>query len=160
MPVTDPERWFGLVEARFGIAPAVFEGYTLFQPNARYLSLVASDHRPPARPEAVFSGLYFLKVAMRYPKLTTQAAMVFGGAATRNVVTLDEAGIAAYIRRNDVALTPEQTASCDGMGYVLVRYGGFTTGVGLFRPEGDAGRLESLFPGNWGGIRNEDVRIG
>lgn len=160
-PILEPEpaRWLALVEERFGIPPATFDGLTLFRPNATYVSLFAGP--PSALAGAVSGGMYFLKTSLRFPKMTTQAAMTFGPAACRNVVSLDEGGALRYVHRETQALRREAVDGCTGTGYVLVRSALGMLGVGFFRDHGEdhpaAGTLRSLFPRNWAGVRNEDV---
>ena len=151
----DPGEVLPPLEARFGFPRSAFEGCIFFRPNDKYVSVVSRDHRPPARPPAEMTGMYFLKTALRHPKLTTQAAMHFGHAATRNVVALDTDKLRAYLDRREVRLTAAEAAWCEGFGYVLVRHRGHTYGVGLFRPEGAGGRVESLFPKTWAGVHRK-----
>jgi NOL1/NOP2/sun family putative RNA methylase len=151
----DPDDVLPPLEARFGFPRSAFEDCVFFRPNDKYVSVVARDHRPPAQPLPEMTGMYFLKTALRHPKPTTQAAMHFGHAATRNVVTLDEEALRAYLDRREVRLTATEAARCEGFGYVLVRHRGHTYGVGLFRPEGAGGRVESLFPKTWAGVHRK-----
>ena len=149
---TDPGEVLPPLEARFGFPPSAFEDCLFFRPNDKYVSVVARDHLPPAKPLPVMTGMYFLKTTLRHPKLTTQASMRFGHEATKNYVTLDEEKLHAYLDRREVRLTATEAARCEGFGYVLVRHRGHTYGVGLFRPENGGGRLESLFPKTWAGV--------
>ena len=150
LDVVDPEPWFAGLEERFGIQPAAFDGYVLHRPNNKTLWIVAADHEPPPRPPNAGVGLGFLHTAMAVPKLTTQAAMAFGHHATRNVVTLDEAGADRYLRRDDVTLEAGELVDGDGDGYVLLRCRGLTLGVGFLRVgESGTGRIRSLFPKAW-----------
>ncbi|WP_456427217.1 RsmB/NOP family class I SAM-dependent RNA methyltransferase [Rhodocaloribacter sp.] len=151
----DPGDVLPPLEARFGFPRSAFEDCVFFRPNDKYVSVVARDHRPPAKPLPEMTGMYFLKTALRHPKPTTQATMHFGHAATRNVVTLDAEKLGAYLDRREVRLTATEAARCEGFGYVLVRHRGHTYGVGLFRPEGAGGRVESLFPKTWAGVHRK-----
>lgn len=151
----DPGDVLPPLEARFGFPRAAFEECVFFRPNDKYISVVARAHRPPAKPSPEMTGMYFLKTALRHPKLSTQAAMHFGHAATRNVVSLDGEKLRAYLDRREVRLTATEAARCEAFGYVLVRHGEQTYGVGLFRPEGAGGRMESLFPKTWAGVHRK-----
>jgi hypothetical protein len=156
----DPAPWLALLEERFGIAPGTFDGYVLFRTSRKYISIRPVSHLPPARPRPQSVGLTFLKTSLRFPKLTTQAAMTFGHAASRNVVTLGRTAAAAYLQRTPVPVTPDVLPDGNGLGYVLVRHAGLTLGLGLFKPEAgreDRGVLESLFPKYWAGLQDLDL---
>ncbi len=92
-------------------------------------------------------GLFCMKTKIKYPKLTTSAAMLLGASARANSLALTSEQREAYLRGEDCVLTSSQVACCTGMGYVIVQYDQVVLGVGLFFPHiGDAGVLRSLFP--------------
>lgn len=148
--VVDPVPYWALIEERFGIPPAVFDGWALVRPQSKKLYLVPEDHAPPARPTPETVGLPFLRVKMKYPKLTTAAAMQFGRHATRNVIEATAAQAAAYLTRQPFSASAEVLARCTGRGYVLVRHAGWTLGVGFLAPgEDGGGTVRSMFPKGW-----------
>jgi len=143
--------WLEILEQRFGIPRNGFEGYTFFQRTARDLRIVNRDHRPPIKPEPESMGMVFMRAQSRFPKLTTAAAMVFGGESTRNRIVLDAQQIQAYVRRQDARVRGEQSEFCTGIGYVLVRHQGVDFGVAFYVPgeRGEDARIQSLFPKAW-----------
>lgn len=147
----DPEPWLAPVRDRFGLPVESFEGTRLVPRGRGVLALVPDDLSPPARPEPSSLGLSFLYREMRNPKPTTAAAMAFGGAATRNVVDLDEEELRRYLSRQDQELPAARVEACSGAGYVLARHRGVCFGVGWLRPAagGSPASLRSLFPKRW-----------
>jgi NOL1/NOP2/fmu family ribosome biogenesis protein len=100
-------------------------------------------------PESI--GMVFMRAHSRFPKLTTAAAMVFGGEATRNKIDLDAEQIQAFVGRQDVHVRGDQVQSCTGIGYVLVCHQGVGFGVAFYVPDegGEGVRVQSLFPKEW-----------
>lgn len=141
------EPWLQLLEERFGISPSTFDDYYLVRPNNRDLNLVRRDHLPPTRPEPQFIGMSFMRTRMRFPKLTTAAAMSFGPQATRNVVALEPDQADQFLSRQPIELGAAQAQMCTGTGYVLVRIEDVFLGVGLYRAE--EGTVQSLLPKAW-----------
>ncbi len=92
-----------------------------------------------------------MKTSLRYPKLSTAAAMLFGSKATRNYLDLDQQQIRAYTTRQDFYVSAAQSHHCTQMGYILVRHQGFVLGVALYQPDasGRGGLIRSMFPKGW-----------
>ncbi|AWV90159.1 hypothetical protein [Bradymonas sediminis] len=130
----DGQPWFASIEARFGIPAAVFDPYYLVRPNTRRLHLVRRDHHPPAAPPAQIIGMSFLHTQMKYPKLSTAAAMEFGPHATQNRAQLTSAQADQFLRRASFILPAEQCGLCTGAGYMLAFVDEICLGVGLIRP--------------------------
>jgi hypothetical protein len=154
VPPESPEpsgSWLEVLEKRFGMPCDGFDDYTFFQRTARDLRIVNGDHRPPLEPKPESMGMVFMRAQSRFPKITTAAAMVFGGVATRNTIDLDAEQIQAYVQRQDVHVRGDQLKSCTGIGYVLVRHQGVDFGVAFYVPEerDEGARLQSLFPKAW-----------
>jgi NOL1/NOP2/fmu family ribosome biogenesis protein len=140
-----------ILAQRFDLLPEDFEPNVLYQANAKRIYLVNRDHWPPVRPEPDAVGLYFMKTRIKYPKLSTAAALHVGVRASRNFLEVDRPQLEAYVNRQVFAVSAEQARHCTGPGYVLVRHRGFTLGVAFFEP-GDPGRggeVGSLFPKGW-----------
>lgn len=134
---------------RFGLSFSASETAIIFQGSKKRRYLANSDQQPPARPAPDALGLAFINTHSKYPKLTTAAAMLLGSEAKQNFIELDEKQRDAYLDRQEVTVSAGQARACTGPGYVLVRYQGFTLGVGVYRP--DSGLLESMFPKGWAG---------
>lgn len=152
----DARPWFALIEARFGIPPAVFDAYYLIRPNTRKLHLIRRDHHPPAAPECRIIGMSFMHTQMKYPKLSTAAAMQFGAHATQNRAQLTPAQTDQFLRRAPIELPAAQCASCTGVGYMLAFVDELCLGVGLIRPAVPphapaqrGGVLASMIPRAW-----------
>ncbi len=147
--IVDPTPYFRHLEERFGISPSTFDGYVLVQPGRKKVYIVTADHRPPTHPRPRTVGLPFLRIYLKFPKLSTAAAQQFGHAATRNVIDADAAQAEAFLTRRNFQVRPDQLTRCTGRGYVLVRYQGYTLGVGFLIPESEGGRVESMLPQSW-----------
>ena len=139
----------GLLKERFGIDPAAFARYRLVRTSKKYVSIVAVDHEMPPDVRSESVGMPFLRVNLRYPKLTTAGAQLFGKHATRNRVNLKADDASRYVRRVDLTLDA-LPASCSGDGYVLVFWETVPLGLGLLvDTEAPRPRMKSLYPGRW-----------
>ena len=144
--VEPKERWLPPLQERFGISEEAFSPYLLLRRTREKIFLVSRDHRPPFLPRPTTVGLPFLRINMKVPKMTTQAAMLLGRFATRNVVSLTPEQRSRYHRREVIELEPEQRKQIEGRGYVLLNFEEFTLGMGFYRGNGV---VESLFPRAW-----------
>ncbi len=132
----DPTPWLEMLDERFGIPATCFEDYIWHQPNAKLISLVHHTHKAPAKPAPISIGLPFIRVKMRFPKMTTGGTLLVGLEATRHVIELDEEQVSAYYSRaTHIPLEQAQLEHCDTMGYVIVRHSGVVLGQGFYRPE-------------------------
>ena len=138
---------------RFGMPPEVLQAYRFFEPGGGKLYLVNHDHQPLAAPPPDASGMLFMRTRVRYPKLTTAAALLLGHAAAQNYVDVDDRQFNAYIGRQEFAVSAEQSRDCTGVGYVLIRYRGYVVGVGVFYPRENGGVIESMFPKGWSPVK-------
>lgn len=140
-PLRELGTWYGLPEDWLdGLAAVPF--------GSRYLHLVSDNHRLPAHPSPVYWGFPAVGVQVRPAKLTTAAALRFGDRATRRVVEADAAQAAAFLRRAPFATAARQRVEDAGEGHVLVRYRGFTLGVG----ELGGATVHSLYPRAWASL--------
>lgn len=143
----DGAEEIALILEHFGLPADAFAELTLLAKGDHAVA-VADDHAPPPRPQPVSTGVPLFRMAGRWPKLTTSAALAFGAGATRNVVELDAAQSATYQARRPVEPAGEQLSACDGRGYVMLRHRGVALGLGLLRP-GPSPVIESEFPRAW-----------
>lgn len=134
----------GFIE-QFGLPASTFEPYRLLG-NGNQRRLVASDHCLPENPPAAASGLALTRDKARVAKLSTQAALAFGAAATRNAVDLDRAEVDRFMGRDSLRLAPGRVFACDDRAYVVARHRGFALGIGRLRAGRDAWELDSMFP--------------
>ncbi|MFQ5709089.1 MAG: methyltransferase domain-containing protein [bacterium] len=145
----DSEPWFEYLHAYFGLAPQVFHDYFLFKANGKSVSIANKDLAPTVRPLVHTAGISFVKTNMKYPKLSTAAAMKFGHAASQNVVEVSEQQAADYLSGRSFAVENEQGCFAHEKGYVIVRREGVPLGVGMLVETNAAAVVHSLFPKAW-----------
>lgn len=153
---TKPLAW---LEERFGLPRTLFDNYVLYRPDNRDIVLLSHMDAPRAPATLLSMGMTLLRMHMKIPKPTTEAAMTFGHYATKHVVRIDHQQATAFIHGQSFALSLEQAQLCTSKGYVLVRYLANTLGVGFFHPAKDGGTVRSLFPKAWGGVQVKHVAI-
>ncbi len=132
------------IEERFGIDPEAFAPLRIFRPGRKSVYITSADHDPEAPADAL--GMRFIHTNSR-PTMTTAAAIRFGDLATVNVIELSADQLRAYLRRDDQPLTEAQASACSGAGSVILRYRGFSIGLGLYHPASNT--LESHYPKAW-----------
>lgn len=150
--LVDREEWVELLESHFGIPSEVFAPYLFVRVNSKNIHIVPREMAPPVAPPPEVIGMHLLRTNMRYPKITTTAAMSFGPLAERNIVELDEPGADDFLSRITTRISGDQATRCTGRGYVLPRHEELVLGVGFFAPDEDAsgaGELRSMFPKAW-----------
>ena len=146
----DPAPYLSILEERFGMDPEWFtERYHFFAGGRKYIYSLTREHAIPRGPEVLFSGIKFMRVSMKIPKLTTEAALAFGFLATRNWIRLDVADAGRYFGREDIILDASAAETCTGSGYVLLRVGAVTVGTGYLHVDDGTLRLRSWFPKHW-----------
>jgi len=114
---------------RYGIPRTVFEGYTFWEKGSGKLWAFRGDLPSPIVIEGL--GITFLRTRQDHWKPTTNAVQRFGGHATRNVCSLDEAEARRFVAGED------QELEWDGdWGYLIVAHELSSTtepiGVGLY----------------------------
>ncbi|MFP4310060.1 MAG: SAM-dependent methyltransferase [Desulfococcaceae bacterium] len=141
-PARDDAGLRAFLTDRFGLPETALSGLVLLEKPDKQLFLVAADHRPPILPDRLI-GLPLLHLKGAAPKMTTAGALALGRDATRNVLDMEKEQRDLYLGRQTFQATEEQAKVLDG-GWVIVRYGGYPLGLGLFRK--DTGLVESSFP--------------
>ncbi len=151
----NPEPWLDLLKDRFGLSTTIFDHHPFFRHGADGIYLTSETHWPPAHPRPDSVGLLLLHTRLKYPKLSTAAAMCFGSQATQNYVDLSASQIEAYLTRQPIPITKQQAQFCTGFGYVLVRYQNFVFGLGLYHPSDTEteGVINSMYPKAWASVR-------
>ena len=136
---------------RFGIPETIFSGVELFLRRRNQLYLCVSDHRVPPLKCVSRTGLMLMKSDPKYPKLSTEAAMMLGSFSVKHVVDLNRSETHRYMRREKQEIHKRYCAGYTEPGYVLVRYAGAGIGMGFlrFEPGRKTGWLESLYPKSW-----------
>ncbi len=143
------EAWPFLEHAaeRFGLPQKVFRRLHWRPPTAKTLFGVAPGHAWVHPELEGITGLGLMRVKLRYPKLTTAAALLWGPQARRHTVELTTEQVAAFLRQETVTVSVEQLETCDTLGYVLCRQRGWGGGIGFWN--GRDRRIQSLFPRSW-----------
>lgn len=147
----DASAYVDLMVERFGMAPDLFAPYLFYRPKPENVWMVNRDLRVPERPQPHTLGMPFFRTDMRFPRPSTNAAVKFGFAATRNIVELTEDEVPFFLYRRDVALGA-RVHELRGNGYVMVRYRGRSLGFGYYAPNSDhveRGVLKTHCPKAW-----------
>lgn len=135
-------KWIDMLHDRFGIPESTFDPWHFHEPNRKYVFATPVDHQGVGNP--VSDGMPFIRIGLRFPKLTTAAARVVGPYATKNVVVASTTQAEAYVSRMEFPLAPGQLDNIEGTGYVLIRHRGMILGVGIYFENGQ--RVASMFP--------------
>lgn len=137
------------VVTRFGIDPSVFEHYDLSRVGRKFVMISASNHAPPVGITTSSRGIPFMRMNLKYPKLTTSGAMLFGPLATRNRIDLEAEDARLYVNGADLTPGDAQRIGVTSPGYVLVTWEDAPLGLGLLLDEDGERRLKSLYPRRW-----------
>ncbi|MFQ5639753.1 MAG: RsmB/NOP family class I SAM-dependent RNA methyltransferase, partial [bacterium] len=140
--------WFEYLDDRFGIPVEIFSGLKVFRTNKKSIGIINDDHEPIVHPTPHFIGVPFFRTNMKYPKLTTAAALIFGQKARRNVLELGEREVEVFLSSENISVAAGLDHGIDE-GYVIAKFPKHTLGVGLLlqKPEGNI--LRSLYPKRW-----------
>jgi NOL1/NOP2/fmu family ribosome biogenesis protein len=139
----DSRRGIDFCEEIFGIDPHCFDGLALYQRGRGTLWVAAADLDLDGLRPVDGVGIPILRIDRAVWKLTSAAAIRFGGTATRNVVELDADETAAILRRDPVAFAVDDPRrELPWKAHVIVRYRGVPVGCALWRGDG----LESSIP--------------
>jgi NOL1/NOP2/sun family putative RNA methylase len=132
---------------RFGLAQKTIDQWHFIRASKKGLYATCKNNKVPANIKVDATGVLFLKTNMQFPKISTAAAMVIGGCASRHVISLTPLQRAAYLKKEDIALLPEQVDSYFSTGYVLVHFKSIFLGLGLYFEPNDQHEhvLRSLF---------------
>ncbi len=135
---------------RFAFPEGTFADLAFVRHGKEKLVIVPRGFAAPAPPAPPTQGLAVRDADRRNPHHTPAAALAVGARARANAQDLDRPRLDDYLARRDVGLAGEESATCTGDGYVLVRHRGACLGVGWFRAAPDGGgSLRSLFPKRW-----------
>ena len=114
---------------RFGVDPAVFEGYSFWERGSGKVWVLRGEEPTPVDVEGL--GMTFLRTRQEHWKPTLSAVQRFGQHATRNVIHLADDAAATFVAGED------QDLEWDGdWGYLIVTHDlagePEPLGVGLF----------------------------
>lgn len=117
---------------RFGLPIDITDRFRFARLSNKGLYCINDDNQPPARLNLDATGLFCLKTRIRYPKLSTAAAMLIGHLASQHVVALNAEQRDQYLHKQDLELRSDQLELCQSTGYVIVRYRNICLGLGLY----------------------------
>lgn len=117
---------------RFGLPKSIVDHWRFARLSRKGLYCINRDNQLPERLALDATGLFCLKTCIKFPKLSTAAAMLIGGQAVRHVVCLDADQRDVYLAKLDIELRPDQVEDHFSTGYVIIRYGDLCLGLGLY----------------------------
>ena len=132
---------------RFGFSDEDLGGLTFFQSNQRLVSVIDKQYESEGVDVIQTADIAFVHAHMAIPKLSSAAVFLLGARAKRNVIELHPAQVEAFMTREPIILKVAALSGCMGNGYVLVRYQGYSIGVGMIRfsEQQHEAELESYF---------------
>ncbi len=120
------------VVERFGFPPSITQRFRFARLSNKGLYCINQDNRLPDRLKVDATGLFCLKTRIRFPKVSTAAAMLIGRYATKHVIELTAKQRDAYLQKIDIDLDVAQVGEAFTTGYAIVQYDGYCLGLGLY----------------------------
>jgi NOL1/NOP2/sun family putative RNA methylase len=147
------EQHIKSLQKHFEIENEYLDDLRFYQPGKRGIFVTNGDNvsaQESALRSVSFdaSGLFFLKTKIRFPKITSGAAMWLGEGVRANMVQLTRDQMTDFCQRKDIFVLRKQLIKCSGTGYLVVKYGKYFLGVGVlfWRDKDDLMPVRSLFP--------------
>lgn len=151
----DRDRATSYWVSRFGVPEETFDNYVFYMKGKRKAWAVPREVVETLEGDGDAEGkqfdsldyetvgLPFVRLSGEFPKPTTDALQRFGGAATRNTVSLDDRDTRSFVDGEDV----EGRFDAE-RGYVVVQHSdtGAVLGCGLYLDDEDNETLRSLVP--------------
>jgi NOL1/NOP2/fmu family ribosome biogenesis protein len=128
----------------YGLPAEVFSGHRVARKGRKALVLVAESVIRERRDDVEAMGVSLMALDRERPKISTQAALIVGRQATRNVVDLPWTCHAEVFSRGVIETREEWLRSCEVGAFVIMRLAGIPVGTGYLWDEGK--RLKSLLP--------------
>lgn len=126
--------------ARFGIDIEYFRQYQFSTQSNRGLYIVNTDPAVPDNLNYDTRGMFFIKVRLKHPKLSTAAVELIYHQITKNKLELNAQQFERYQSGDVIQLSAQQASLCDSTGYVVVIYRGRVLPLGIyFSAYGDQG---------------------
>ncbi len=148
-PAVDAKDYFSILRCRFGLEENIFQKYAVVQYNSKTVSVVNVDHKHLITERPVYSGLPFMKRNMKFPKLSTPAAMEFGKFLKKHIVRLNHEQTDRYFRNERFFVDANQVKDFDEDGYCLLTCDGFALGLGLLFKKDGRFEVASQYPKAW-----------
>lgn len=143
-----------IIKKRFHFPQQHLDQFHYLDHSKRGLYITSKENNLQLNPELKnlkvdCQGLFFIKTKIRFPKLSSSVAMLWGHSAKQNVIQLKSEQIIAFLNQTDISLTPEQRHQCSETGYVIVKHKDYCLGLGIIfaRQPHEDWPLRSLFPG-------------
>jgi hypothetical protein len=147
-PDFDLAGYLNDLERRFGISRDCFDRLEFRRQNMKTIAVMPTL-ATATRPEPHCQGLPFVHVNMRFPKLTTAAAMTWGQYAVKHVINASSRQMDAFLSGRDFIALAERIDGFESPGYVIVKQDDISVGVGLCRASPAGLAVKSLFPKAW-----------
>lgn len=149
--IADPLPWLEPLALHFGFELIQLANYAFYRHSRAYIAIAAAAHLPPPGLASEGTGLRFLRIAMKVPRLTNAGARILAPLASRQLVELPDALLEHYLcAEKQIPVPDERLASCPTAGQVIVRdTEGLCLGVGHLHRGGERALLESFFPRRW-----------
>ncbi len=146
-PCADRARLLDFLAERYGMAPAVFDDFTFWcRPGAPSIWMTTAALELPPGPHVEALGVLVMRKPPPAGKPTSTFLMRMGGHATRQALDLDDAGAAAFLRRESLDLSATAVDGAEGVrGYCVVRDRIGVIGCGFVQ----GGVLRSELPRAW-----------
>ena len=148
-PAVDAKHYFSILRDRFGLEENIFQKYVVVQYNSKTVSVVNADHRHLITERPVYSGLPFMKRNMKFPKLSTPAAMEFGKFMNKHTVRLHHEQTDQYFRNERFFVEAKQVNNFEEDGYCLLTCDRFALGLGLLFSRNGLLEVVSKYPKAW-----------
>lgn len=128
----DPKQLLDYIQHTFGIDKNIFNDYVFYRKGRKKLNIVSSDHESwPKRPLVRSVGIPFMKTQINPPKLSTEAACLFGIHAQKNFVQVDKNSLEKYLKGEEFAISMNNIKTYHERGYVIVKYEDIPCGIGF-----------------------------
>ena len=147
------DQHIDIIKKRFNFSQQLLDQFQYLDHSKRGLYITSKENNLQFNTElhrvnVDCQGLFFIKTKIRFPKLSSSMAMLWGHTAKQNVVQLKSEQIIDFINQTDISLSKEQRHQCLNTGYVIVKHEDYCLGLGIIfaRQPSEDWPLRSLFP--------------
>lgn len=117
---------------RFGIDINYFRHYQFATQSNRGIYIVNSETKIPDKLNYDSTGLFFIKVRLKHPKLSKAALELIYPQITKNKLELNTQQFDLYQSGDIIQLPAQQASLCDSTGYVVVTHQGRILPLGIY----------------------------
>ncbi len=140
------EPYLEFICCLYGIERELFDPFEYLRRGKRTIYLRNKDHHADLGLNLLFTGMPFLRIKMRIPKLTTVAALKFGDFATRNIARINREQELSYWKGESFKLKDEQIVDFDRPANIILKAQDLVIGMGFLNSQFE---VESLAPKAW-----------